>query len=1089
MSADRETELQEILREKGLLGSRTKERLQGVGLQVGGLSSFQRSIWFYEQLEPETRIFNRPTLLRMDGKIDKALFWMSINRVTKRQQALRTIFPVVKGEPSQKVAPWQPSFLETIALNPKPGQTDEACVLEKIGAFVNIPFDLENGPLVRWVLFQVQPGLHYFLAITHHLIFDGWSEGVLLEEICSHYRSLSGEDRADLQELEIQFLDFIHWFETTRLEKNRERLLEYWRNELLGAPLALDLPKILVSDLPEPPEALEIVFSRQMTARLGNFSAAHQVTLFMTLLTAFQVLLSRYTQKKDLIVGSPVAGRYLPEAENVIGCFINMLPIRAEIQLEETFQTLLVRQRDRILSAFSFSEQPFDELVVDLGPTRTLTHNPIFQTFFQFRKFPDINLDLPGVRASRVPVNLEFSGYDLVVEVTDREGQLHCRFATHARQISDGQLRSLAGYYQSLLERILEDPSKRVGELDYLPDTERVTLLTEWSRIRGSRSVNSCLHELFEAQVGRTPDALALVFEGKRMSYADLDRRANQLAHRLQRQGVIPGTTVGIYMERSLEIYISVLGIMKAGGAYLPLDPAYPTKRIGFIVRDASPILILTQDQLKGQLPEDVPRVYVDRPGEHLAGELETKPPSEVTAANLAYIIYTSGSTGDPKGVMIPHRGAVNRILWGQDAYPMHPTDRSLQFSSINFDASVIEIFLLLSFGGALVQVPGPKVSDIDYLIEVMKNEDVSVVWNFTPSFLRVLLNHKRSGELNLRLLCSGGEALTPDLMNQVLTVMPNTTLLNAYGPTETSVSMLFWVAKSGDRVSLGRTISNVQVYILDPELQPVAPGVPGELFIGGIGVGWGYLQRPGLTADNFIPDPYGGSPGSRLYKTGDRVRWLPDGEIEFLGRFDDQVKLRGYRVELGEIAANLQRHPDIAEAVVTAVEHPSTGVQLISYVVPVSDHQPSADELRWFLGARLPDYMVPSGTVFLDRFPVNQSGKIDYSRLPEPQSRDLTRRPGVPPTTGTERVLFDIWSSVLGQKDFGVSDDFFDLGGHSLIATQIVSRLRSEFQLPLPLTLIFQSPNIRDLARVIDEMDQDQGPSRIIPSTSREQR
>ncbi len=1044
------------------------------------LSFGQERLWFLDQLEPGNPVYNRPAAVRLTGPLDVRTLERSLSKIVERHEALRTIFPSAKGRPVQLVAPPRPPDLPVVDLGGLPeGEREErARHLAKEDA--RRPFNLARGPLLRAGLLQVGAEEHVLLLTAHHMAFDGWSMGVLIRELAVLYEAFVAQKSSPLMELPIQYADFARWQRERLRGEVLEAQLSYWKRRLEGAPTILELP----SDRPRLPvrtangARYSLRLSRTLTEALKELSRREGVTLFMTLLAALQTLLSRYAGQDDVCVGTPVAGRNQTETEGLIGFFVNTLVLRTDLSGDPTFRELLRRVREGALGAYAHQELPFEKLVKELQPERDMSRTPLFQVMFVLKNAPPPTMEVSNLRMSALPVDGGTAKTDLALELWDEPEGLRGYFEYNTDLFDATTIARMAGHFQILLEGVVADPGQHLSALPLLTEAERHQLLVEWNDTQSDYPRDACIHELFETQAERTPDAVAVVFEDERLTYRQLNRRSNQLAHHLRKLGVGPEVLVGICVERSIEMVVGLLGILKAGGAYVPLDPSYPRERLGFMLEDARAPVLLTEGRLVDDLPGHGAQVVcLDTGWEAIARESEENSVSGVTADNLAYVMYTSGSTGRPKGVMICHRGVCNYLYWRQAYFPLTEADRLLQTASLSFDDSVWELFEPLMVGAQVVMVPPGGEQDSEYLIRLVTERQITAAC-FVPSLLRGFLDEQGVEACrSLWRVTTGGEVLTVELQERFFSRLA-ANLYNGYGPTEATMSATFWSCERGSdqrAVPIGRPIHNTQIYLLDHRLQPVPVGVPGELFIGGVGLARSYLNRPELTAEKFIPHPFSAEPGARLYRTGDLARYRPDGNLEFLGRIDDQAKIRGFRVEPGEVEAVLREHPTVREGAVVVREIVPGEKRLVAYVVPARELAPPVGELRGFLKEKLPEYMVPSAFVVLDALPLTPNGKVDRRALPAPdyQSRPELGGTFVAPGTPVEETLAGIWAEVLGLERVGVHDDFFELGGHSLLATRVVSRLRDALRVELPLRCLFETPTVAELAERVEVAQQ----------------
>jgi amino acid adenylation domain-containing protein len=938
------------------------------------------------------------------------------------------------------------------------------------------PFNLARGPLLRVSLLRLGAEEHVLLLTVHHIVFDGWSEGVFFWELGVLYEAFRVGEPSPLAEPPVQYADFALWQREWLRGKMLETQLSYWKRRLEGAPTVLELP----TDRPRPPvktangATRTFCLSENLSAALKGLSRREEVTLFMTLLAAFQTLLYRYTGQDYVLVGVPVAGRNRLETEGLIGIFINTLVLCGDLSGDPSFRELLGRVREAAFGAYTHQDLPFEKLVERLRPERSLRHHPIFQVMFQLRNVPKDPVELAGLKIEDFEFDSGIAKMDLTLEMVEKAENLFCTFEYNTDLFDAATIDRIQEHFRTLLEGIVAAPEQRVSKLPLLSEAERRQLLVEWNDTQTDYPKDRCVHELFEEQVERIPEAVALVFEDQQLTYRELNRQANRLAHHLRSLGVGPEVLVGICVERSVEMVVGLLGILKAGGAYVPLDPAYPRERLAFMIEDAGVPVVLTQERLLEELPNHEPRlICLDAEGQAIAGDREENLISGVAADDLAYVMYTSGSTGRPKGVMVCHRGVCNYLHWRQIYFPLTDADRLLQAASLSFDDSVWEFFEPLMVGARVVMArPGGQQASA-YLLRLIAEQRITAAC-FVPSLLQVLLEEPRLKSCDcLRRVTTGGETLSIELQERFFARM-RAGLHNGYGPTEATISATFWTCERGRHrrtVPVGRPIANTQIYLLDQNLQPVPIGVPGELHIGGDGLARGYLNRPELTAKRFIPDPFSLQPGARLYRTGDLARYLPDGNIEFLGRLDHQIKLRGFRIELGEVESVLNTHAAVRESVVVLREDATKQERLMAYIVPTGA-TPSPGKLRAFMKEKLPEYMVPAAFVMLEALPLMPNGKVDRRALPLPDPSSLRAENAyAEPRTPTEETLAGIWEEVLGLKQVDIHDDFFELGGHSLLAAQVDSRLRNAFGMELPLRSLFEAPTVAGLAEHIETL------------------
>jgi amino acid adenylation domain-containing protein len=1036
------------------------------------LSFAQARLWFLDQLQPNSAFYNIPIALRLSGQLNVAAIESSLNEIIRRHEVLRTNFTKVSGQPVQVIASTLKLKLLQVDLQNLPKSEREIEAQRLATTEAERPFDLEREPLVRATVIQLGSAEYVFVLTAHHIIFDGWSVGVFYGELAALYEAFCTGKPKVLPELPVQYADFAVWKRHWLTGEILETQLNYWKQQLDGAPGLLELP----ADRPRP--AVQtfrgahqyVALPVELSEALANLSRRTGVTLFMTLYAAFGTLLYRYTGSSDIVVGTPVANRNRQEIEGLIGFFVNTLVLRTDLSGNPSFEQLLRRVREVTLGAYAHQDLPFEELVEALKPTRSLSHTPLFQVMFALQNAPMPSMELPDLTVSSFSFETPTAKFDLTLSMENTTSGLIGVWEYNSDLFDAATIARMTGHFQTLLEALVANPQQRVSELPLLTEAERQQMLVEWNNTTKEYPQDKCIHQLFEEQVERSPNAVAVVFEGKQLTYRELNARANQLAHYLLSLGVGPEVLVGICVDRSLEMVVGLLGILKAGGAYVPLDPAYPPERLAFMLEDASVSVLLTKARLVESLPQHQARtVYLDGDWEASAHQVQSNLISGVTPDNLAYVIYTSGSTGRPKGVAIEHHSAVALLAWAKEIFASEDFAGVLASTSICFDLSVFELFVPLSWGGKVILAENAL-----SLSTLPAAQEVTLI-NTVPSAIAELVRAK-GVPASARIVNLAGEPLHNQLVQQIYQQDTIQQVFNLYGPSEDTTYSTFALVKKGSSiVTIGCPIANTQIYLLDEKLQPVPIGVPGELYIGGDGLARGYLNRPDLTAEKFIPNPFSNEPGSRLYKTGDLACYLPDGNIKFIGRIDNQVKIRGFRIELGEIEAVLAQHPDVLQAVVIVREDNPGNKYLAAYLVPKLEalspaSPPTISELRSFLKAKLPDYMIPGAFVFLEAMPLTPNGKIDRRALPAPDTshRELEDK-FVAPSTPTEEIVAAIWAEVLGLQQVGINDNFFDLGGHSLLATQIISRIREAFKIELPLRHLFEAPTIASLGHSIE--------------------
>jgi amino acid adenylation domain-containing protein len=1035
------------------------------------LSFAQARLWFLDQLEPGNAFYNIPAAVRLSGQLNVVALEQSLNQIISRHEALRTNFVTVNGQPVQVIASTLTLTLPVVDLRQLPESQRERDCQRLANEEAVQPFDLATEPLVRTKLLQLSESEHVLLLTMHHIVSDGWSMGVLVRELAALYEAFCNDSLLVLPELPIQYPDFAVWQQQWLQGEVLESQLGYWKQQLGGAPALLELP----TDRPRPAVQTfrgahqSFALSKEVTEALITLSQRQGATLFMTLLAAFETLLHRYTGQADICVGTPIANRNRAEIEGLIGLFVNTLVLRTDMSGNPSFEDVLSRIREVALGAYAHQDVPFEQLVEALQPSRDLSHTPLFQVMFVLQNAPMPSLKLQGLTLAPLAVESATAKFDLTLSLENSEQGLTGAWEYNKDLFDAATIVRMSGHFQTLLEAIVTNPQQRVSQFPLLSEAERHQLLVEWNNTQAEYPQSMCLHQLFEAIVDRTPDAVAVVFEDEQLTYQELNCRANQLAHHLRSLDVAPDSLVGICVERSLEMIVGLLGILKAGAAYVPLDPGYPAERLAFMLEDAQVPILLTQQRLVGRLPKHGATVVcLDTDWEIIAKEGTENPTRNVKADNLAYVIYTSGSTGKPKGVQIEHQGLLNLVFWHQQAFALSPADRATQIAGPAFDAAVWELWPYLTVGASIyIANEETRISPVE-LRDWLITSAITITFLPTP-LAESVLSLDWPSNTALQTLLTGGDKLhnypSPSLPFQ---------LVNNYGPTENTVvttsSNVSFREQSDRTPTIGRPIANTQVYLLDKNLQPVPVGIPGEIYIGGAGLARGYLNHPDQTALAFIPNPFSNTPSRRLYKTGDLGRYLSDGNIEFLGRQDDQVKIRGFRIELGEVEAVLSQHPVVQQSVVIVREDIPGNQQLVVYLVPHPEQAPpTVSELRQFLKQQLPEYMTPSAFVTLDSLPLTPNGKVDRRALPSPEGfRANLAAAYVGPRTELEQMIATVWQEMLQVEKVGIHDNFFDLGGHSLLMVQVHRKLQEILQRNFLMTEMFKYPTISSLVEYL---------------------
>jgi aspartate racemase len=1034
------------------------------------ISSAQMRLWLFDQLEPGSAAYNVAISHDFNGHFDLVAFERSLSEIVRRHEVLRTCFVRADGRAVQKIVPPELFRIPVIDLQGMSEVAREREVASLASAHARHPFDLEKAPLMRAQLLKLAPDKHVLLLNFHHIAFDWWSNGVFEEELATLYDAfLRGEEASPLPELPLQYVDFAAWQRHWLQEEILQEQLDYWQKKLSGTLPVLELP----TDRPRPAiqtyngSLFTSVLSKKLTEALKILNQREGVTMFATLLGAFSVVLQRYTGQDDILVGAPTAGRNRAEVEGLLGFFVNTLVLRTNLSGDPTFRQLLSRLKETTFGAYAHQDLPFEKLVEVLNPERDASHSPMFQVMLSMLDTPKQPVSLRNLEHQRRFVDSGASKFDLTLSVIEepRGMTFICEYNTDL--FNPDRIERMLGHLQVLLEGVVADPDHRLSELPLLTAEERHRLLIEWNDTQVASPEDGLIHKLFEAQVERTPSAVAVEYEGARLTYGELNQQANQLAHHLQSLGVGPEVVVGLFVERSLEMLVGLLGILKAGGAYVPLDPSFPQARLAYMIADSGMKALVTHHDLDRSLTARPPSiVYLDADRGANSGQDMTnaKSPSP-RPENLAYVLYTSGSTGKPKGVAIPHAAVVNFLRSMQCEPGFTAKDKLLAVTTLSFDIAGLEIYLPLVTGGTTVIASREDVYDPAWLMRRIRESQCTVM-QATPATWRALIDAGWEGSKNLKLLC-GGEPLPADLVQALLPRCAQ--LWNMYGPTETTIwSTIHRVTSADGSVPIGRPIGNTQVFILDEHRQLVPAGIPGELYIGGLGLAQGYFARPELTAERFVESPF--DPQARIYRTGDQARWLSDGTLECLGRVDNQVKIRGFRIELGEVESALALHPAVGQCVVVARED-THGDKILAAYLELQPGQPApvVSDLRAHLSDELPAYMVPSAFVVMRKLPLTPNGKIDRKALPSPnQERIEVAGKVVAPRDPMEQMLVQIWSGILRVKSLSIRDNFFDLGGHSLLAVRIVAEIETLLNRRLPLATLYKAPTIEKLAQIL---------------------
>lgn len=1048
------------------------------------LSYAEQRLWFLEQFEGGHAAYNIPIGFRLTGPLNPQALELTLKQIAQRHDILRASFHNEDGQPRKIIAERLSLVLPVNDLREKRAKEQQAEIERLVMQDARTPFHLDEAPLFRLRLFRLANKEYELYLTIHHIIFDGWSFGVFLDELSGMYEAFLQGRPSPFPPLARQYADFIAWQQERMTGKAMQRQAAYWKRQLAGRLPTLDMP----TDRPRPPMqtfagALHaFALPDALAAALRDVARQEHVTLFTLLLTAFAVLLFRYTGQEDVIVGAPAANRADVNFEPLIGFFVNTLAMRSDLSGNPAFRDLLRRVQTMSHEALANQEMPFDLLVTELNPERDTSHQAIFQVMFVLQNMPLEPLKLLGVEAEPINIHNGAAKFDLNLEMIESGKTLIGTFEYNTALFDASTIARFAEHFQILLHSVITNPDQQIALLPILSKDERKQMLVTWNATQADYPSHACLHELFEIQAAQTPEAVAVavVFQSSCLTYRELNQQANQLANYLRKSGVGPDVLVGMCLKRSLEMIVAILGILKAGGAYVPIDSSYPPSRIAFMLEDTQANMLLTQEELRNRFTDYHGRLLcLDTDWDNFVGrESQENLENITTSKNLIYVIYTSGSTGKPKGTMIPHQGVINYLIWGLKYYHAENGIGAPINTPIGFDATVTSLFLPLLAGKRIVFIP--EEDEIEAFIELLRtSRDFSLV-KITPAYLGALGHALRPEEAAGRTAAFviGGEALLPEHLAFWRKHAPLTRHINEYGPTETVVGCCVYDvpqdAALSDSIPIGRPIANTQLYILDAFMQPVPAGVPGELHIGGDGVARGYLNRPDLTDEKFIPNPFAQTSESRIYKTGDLCRYLSDGTIEYLGRIDQQVKIRGFRIELGEIESALSSHAAIREAAVLSKQDASGGKYLAAYVVANQGHEIVLRDVREFLQQRLPDYMIPSAFVILEAMPFTPNGKLDRRALPEPDATNVGRKTAlVPPRNAIEETLADIWKHALGQERIGIHDTFFDAGGHSLLTIKVLTDIQKTWGIRIPVHQFFETPTIAGLAQRLRQLPQ----------------
>jgi amino acid adenylation domain-containing protein len=1058
-----------LLKQQGVALCEQRGIQKRANRDVYPLSFAQQRLWFLDRFDASTPAYNISMATRLDGPLDLDSLSRAFREITRRHEVLRSSYMPFEGQVIQIISKLSNESVPVVDLSALPAQTRENTRRLIVHDLSQSTFDLAEGPLVKFTMLKMAPDQHVLSLTMHHIVSDGWSADILMRELVTLYAAFAAGQPSPLPELPIQYADFAHWQREYLSGETLKEQLEYWSRQLAGAPLLPQLPTDRVRPAVQTFRGARVhqEWNEELQQQLKRLSQAEGVTLFMMLLAAFQLVLARWSGQEEVVVGTPIAGRNHVETESLIGFFINTLVMRTSLSGNPSVRELLQRVREVCLQAYAHQDVPFEKLVEELQPERNLSHSPLFQVLFLMQYAGKATDQVSALTMTPLVADTNTAKFDLSLLIEDGEAGMVCGIEYNTDLFDAATMQRMLDHYQTLVEGFVKDTAQPISELSLLRPAEHKLVVKDWNKTSKDYGPQLSLHGLFERQVALTPDAIALVFGNQRLTYGELNAQANQLAQHLRGRGVRTESRVGVMLERSLEMVISLLGILKAGAAYVPLDPEYPEERLSFMLTDSEVQVLLTDSRFQAGTKLQCDVICLDAVWEDIVRESSENPGVDVRGDNLAYMIYTSGSTGKPKGAMNTHAAISNRLSWMQETYQLTSADRVLQKTPFSFDVSVWEFFWPLMTGARLVLVRPGGHRDSAHLAELIRHEQITTL-HFVPPMLQVFLTEDGiEACVSLRRVICSGEALPRELQDRFFARLPRVELHNLYGPTEAAVDVTWWPCSpvaNQTTVPIGRPIANTQIYLLDQYQHPVPQGVPGELYIGGVQVARGYHLRPELTAEKFVPDALSDVPGARLYRTGDLARHLADGSIEYLGRLDHQVKIRGFRIELGEIETALTAHPAIREAVVLAHEE-GQEKRLIAYLLLEGERAPSNSELREALKEQLPDYMVPAQFVTVDVWPLSPNGKLDRRALPVPgRQRPTMELAYVGPRTPAEEVLVSIWEQVLGLEQIGINDNFFGLGGDSIRSLQVLS-LAKKRGLSFDLQQLFKYQTVRELA------------------------
>ncbi len=1059
--------------------------------EIPQLSFSQKRLWFLEQLEPLKNTYNISAAVKLKGELNYKIFEKSINAIIERHENLRTSFYDIEGKPFAKINKHTLTELEIIDISKHNNIEEEA--LQIVQSTATHIFNLKEYPLFKLRVIKLSKNEHILVVVMHHIISDGWSIGIMINELSEHYEKYLNNENYSVQSLDIQYSDYADWMNNWLKDEILERKLKYWKDKLKGIPEVLELPL----DYTRPPvqtfngASINFSIDKKYSNKLNSINKKEGLTNFMSLLTIFEILLTKYSRQDDIVIGSPIANRTNPKVENLIGFFVNTLIIRNKLDLKNTFLETLKETRSVILEAFNNSDVPFEYIVDAVQPERSMSHSPIFQVAFVYQNNNNELFSLKGLEVENYNFENPTSKYDLTLYIQEKEDELHFSLEYNTDLFKNETVNRISKHFVKILEQVIENPKIKLSDIILLSEDEYVGLVKNLNQTKTDINLSKCIHEVFEDIVTAYPEETAITYSEfengtlftAELDYKDLNIKANKLANYLIKNGIGNENIVAVSMARSLDLMVSIFAILKTGAAFLPIDPTYPEERIKYMLQDSGVSIVITQSifsnlfyNFNGQV------VLLDEKHEIIEKEDGKNLNRNTLPTNLAYVIYTSGTTGKPKGTLLQHKGAINLANVQKKVFNITNKSKVFQFASLSFDAFVWETLMALLNGASLNLTSQEIITSGEDLVKAFIGLNITTV-TLPPSVLSIIpAEYSTSKSLsNLETIIVAGEKCSSELTNKWA---KNRKFVNAYGPTETTVCASMYICDKDCNITppIGKAIDNFQLYILDRNLNPVPVGVPGELYISGVGLSRGYHNKPSLTAEKFIPNPFSSEIGSRMYSTGDLVKYLPNGNIQFIGRIDSQIKLRGFRIEIGEIVSVISGYPNINEVIVTVREDKPGFKQLVAYFTTNVGTTIDISRLRSFIRKELPDYMVPSAYVTLEKFPLTLNKKIDYRALPIPSSLDkVNKTKFVKPRNDTERKIAEIGQELLGIDQMGIYDNFFDLGGHSLLATQFISKIKSTFNKEVSLRALFEKPTIAELAEIIEKTNDIKEEDRII--------